>query len=215
MRFQLTLDSTVGRWEVRGSFFEQDSDGFLQTPPPVATTGGPIPENFWRDYFGVLIATIPLLDATASTNSVPGNIVALTAGHLVPLAIVALRYRPCAAHYVLWRRSHRQPRSQGHAHRHPPRCGSGARGHPRPRRRGQADRYGSQQSDYRPLQGGRLHHIGRTAFQQHRAVFDSSKGFTINIPSGGGITVPGPLGDILQVAGTRISAPTRSISSST
>jgi hypothetical protein len=36
-------------------------------------------------------------------------------------------------------------------------------------------------------------------------VFDSSKGYTLNVPSTGGISVPEPLGDILQVAGTRIA----------
>ncbi|WP_428411628.1 hypothetical protein [Pararhizobium sp.] len=205
MRFQLTLDSTVGRWEVRGSFFEQDSDGFLQTPPPVATTGGPIPENFWRDYFGVLIATIPLLDATASTNSVPGNIVALTAGHLVPLAIVALDivHVPRITFYGGEVIVSHDPKGTRIAILLDVEValvvtldlGGGAK---------------LIDTDPNNPITVRYKAVGFTTSDEPRfnnivPVFDSSKGFTINIPSGGGITVPGPLGDILQVAGTRIS----------
>ncbi|WP_412066278.1 cadherin-like beta sandwich domain-containing protein [Rhizobium sp. SYY.PMSO] len=205
MRFQLTLDSTVGRWEVRGSFFEQDSDGFLQTPPPVAVATGPVPENFWRDYFGVMIATIPLLDATASADTVPGNIVALAAGAALPLAVVALDivHVPRITFYG----------------------GEIIVGH---------DPNGTRVAVLLDVEvallvtldlGGstklidtdpnnpitvRYKAVGFATSDQPQfndivPVFDSSKGYTINIPSGGGITVPGPLGDILQVAGTRIA----------
>ena len=90
IRFQLTLDDTVGRWQVLASLFEQDSDGFLQTPPPAALAAGPVAENFWRDYFGLLIALAPLLDAVATSNTPAGDLVALSIGAGVPLAAAEL-----------------------------------------------------------------------------------------------------------------------------
>lgn len=205
MRIQLTLDDSIGRWQVLASLFENDSDGLLQTPPPTAIAAGTASESFWRDYFGVMIALTPLIDATASSNTVEGDLVALSVAATVPLAAVALdvvhvpRITLYGGELII---------------SHDP---NGTRG--------------ALLLDVEvalivvlDLGGGakiidtnpddpitvRYKAVGFTTSDDPQVrdlipVFDSSKGYTINIPSSGGLTVPAPLGDILQVAGTRIA----------
>lgn len=204
MRVQLTLDDTLGRWQALASFWEDDSDGFLQTPPPKTTAFRPAAENFWRDYLGIMIALAPLVDASASSSTVPGAVAALAIANGVPLAAIALDVV------------------------HVPRItlygGELVVG---------GDSAGTRAALLLDVEvalivvlklGGtklidtdpaapitiRYKAVGFATSDKPRLrdffpVFDSSKGYTVNIPSGGGIKVPAPLGDILQIAGTRIA----------
>lgn len=205
MRIQITLDDTVGRWQVLASLFENDSDGFLQTPPPVQIAGGTVPDNFWRDYFGVMIALVPLIDATASSNTVEGDLVALGVAATVPLAAVGLDIV------------------------HVPRItlygGELVVSHDPNGTRGALlldvevamvvvlDLGGSAKlidTDPQNPITVRYKAIGFATSNKPQVrdlvpVFDSSKGYSIKVPSSGGLKVPPPLGDILQVTATRIA----------
>jgi hypothetical protein len=204
MRMQLTLDDTVGRWQIVASLFEDDPDGFLQTPPPTAAGPGSSAEQFWRTYFGVLVTLTPLLDAIATANAVPGDVVALAVGAGVPLA---------AAGSGLVKVPRITCRGGEFRLTHDP---SGTRG---------ALLLDMEVALVISLQLGttklidtdpknpitvRYEAIGFASSDKPSLgdvipVFDSSKGYTINIPSGGGINVPQPLGDIIQVLDTRIA----------
>ncbi|KAA1176986.1 hypothetical protein FP026_25830 [Rhizobium tropici] len=204
IRLQLTLDDTVGRWQMLASLFEQDSDGFLQTPPPTALAAGPVADYFWRDYFGLLIALAPLLDAVATSNTPAGDLVALGIGASVPLAAAELdvvhvpRITLYGGELVV---------------AHDPNGTQGAL---------LLDvevalvvtlnLAGTQLIDTDPTNPITVRYkaVGfktsdKPQIRDVIPVFDSSKGFTINIPSTGGIRVPAPLGDILQVSGARIA----------
>lgn len=204
IRIQTSLDQTTDRWQIKASMFEQDGDGFLQTPPPTDVATGAVQQNYWRDYFGVLIAIAPLTDAIAASNSAPGTLVALSMQAAVPLWT--------AASGIV-----RVPRITFYGGEIVTNIQDG-----------QATGailldvevalvvsfgFGSTRLiDTDPLNPITVRYkaIGaktstRPQLRDLVPVFDSSKGYAINIPSTGGIRVPAPLGDILQVAGTRIS----------
>ena len=204
IRVQLTLDDTVDRWQVVASLFENDSDGFLQTPRPSSSDEGSAVEQYWRTWFGLLIALAPLTDAMAASNTPAGDAVALTVSVGVPFAALAL-------HVV-----------------HVPRItfygGEITVTH---------DESGTTAAllidvevalivvltigstkiiDTQPDNPITVRYkaVGfktsdKPQLRDLLPVFDSSKGYSIKIPSSGGIKVPDPLGDILQIAGTRIA----------
>lgn len=197
MRFQLSLDDTVGRWQLLLSLFENDKDGLLQTPPPSSPSGG---DNFWRDFFGLMIALAPLVDAGANAGTTEGAVIGLALGAGVPLAAAALGvvHVPRITLYGGELKVDDDPTGTAVAIlmdvevalivKLPPII------KPDPEN---------------PIIV-RYKAVGFTLSKQPGLrdllpVFDSSKGYTINIPSSGGISVPDPLGDILQVAGTRIA----------
>lgn len=204
VRIQITLDDTIGRWQVLASLFENDKDGFLQTPPPSSDHAGDESEQFWRTYFGVLIALAPLLDATASANTTPGDVTALAIGAGLPLLAAA-----SGDFHV--------PRITIYGGEltvtHDPGGVRGALLLDVEVKLLVSLALGSiKLIDTKPDSPITIRYkaIGFTTsdkpkFRDLIPVFDSSKGYTIDIPSGGGITVPDPLGDILQVAGTRIA----------
>jgi hypothetical protein len=204
IRVQLTLDDTVDRWQVVASLFEQDTDGFLQTPAPAAAGEGPDAEQYWRTFFGVLIALAPLTDALAASNTPAGDAVSLTVSVGVPFAALAL-------HVV-----------------HVPRItlygGELTVTHDAGGTRGTLlldvevalivtlDLGPTRIIDTDPANPITVRYkaVGfktsdKPQLRDLLPVFDSSKGYTINIPSTGGVKVPDPLGDILQIAGTRIA----------
>jgi hypothetical protein len=204
MRVQVTLDDTVDRWHVVASLFENDKDGFLQSPPPSATNQPTAVEQFWRDFFGTMIALTPLLDAVATPDSTAGSIVALAAGVAVPFAAVQTgvvhvpRITLYGGEFTL---SHDNAGTRGAL---------------------LLDVEvalvialvigGTTLIDTNPKNPITVRYkaIGFATSDQPNLshlvpVFDSSKGYTLNVPSTGGISVPEPLGDILQVAGTRIA----------
>jgi large repetitive protein len=204
MRVQLTLDDTVDRWQVVASLFEQDADGFLQTPAPSAAGEGSDAEQYWRTFFGILIALAPLTDALGASNTAAGDVVALVVSVAVPFAATSL-------HVV-----------------HVPRItlygGELTVTHDNSGTRGvllldvevalvvTLELGAAKLIDTDPKNPITVRYkavgFGTSDRPQARdllPVFDSSKGYTINIPSTGGIKVPDPLGDILQVAGTRIA----------
>lgn len=204
MRVQLTLDDTVDRWQVVASLFENDSDGFLQTPRPSAANEGSDAEQYWRTFFGVLIALAPLTDALAASNTPAGDAVALAVSAGVPFAALAL-------HVV-----------------HVPKItfygGELTVTHDESGTTGAllidvevalivVLKIGSTKIiDTKPDNPITVRYkaVGfktsdKPNLRDLVPVFDSSKGYTIKIPSSGGIQVPAPLGDILQVAGTRIA----------
>ena len=204
IRIQLTLDDTVGRWQVLASLFETDPDGFLQTPRPTTVAAGTASENYWRDFFGTMIAIAPLVDASGSSNTPAGDLAALTIAAGIPLAAVALDIV------------------------HVPRItlygGELTVGHDPTGTRGallldvevaliidlEIGGVVLIDTDPRNPITVRYKAVGFATSDEPQIrdlvpVFDSSKGYTINIPSSGGIRVPDPLGDIIQVAGTRIA----------
>lgn len=204
LRAQLTLDDTVDRWHVLISLFENDPDGFLQTPPP----SDPDPDHpalrYWRSFLGTMIAIVPLMDAAASSNTPTGDLVAIGISNVVPFAVVSLgivqvpRITLYGGEFTLAHDS------------------SGTRG---------ALLLDVEVALVVVLKIGdtkivdtkpnnpitvRYKAIGfRTSdkpqIRDLIPVFDSSKGYTLTVPSTGGIVVPAPLGDILQIAGTRIA----------
>ena len=204
IRVQVTLDDTVGRWHVLASLFENDVDGLLQTPPPTSTAAGTASESYWRDFFGTMIAIAPLIDASASSNTEAGDIAALAVAVVIPFSAVALDIV------------------------HVPRItmygGELTVSHDASGTRGallldvevalviSLELLGVTLIDTDPENPITVRYkaVGFTTSDRPQIrdlvpVFDSSKGYTIDIPSSGGIRVPDPLGDILQVAGTRIA----------
>jgi len=204
IRVQLTLDDTVDRWQVVASLFEEDADGFLQTPAPAAAGEGSDSEQYWRTFFGILIALAPLTDALAASNTPAGDAVSLTVSVAVPFGALAL-------HVV-----------------HVPRItlfgGELTITHDDAGTRGvllldvevalivTLELGGTKIIDTDPKNPITVRYkaVGfktsdKPQIRDLLPVFDSSKGYTINIPSTGGIKVPDPLGDILQIAGTRIA----------
>lgn len=203
IRVLLTLDDTVGRWTAIASMFENDRDGFLQTPHPASSAAPTDEEAFWRTYFGVLLALAPLLDATASSNTDAGTVTALAIGVGVPFLAASTdvvsvpRITMYGGELII---SH--------------------------------DTDGTVMALLLDVEvalivkleiGGatlidtqpdnpitvRYKAVGFKTSDEPQLrdivpVFDSSKGYEISVPSTGGIRVPAPLGDILQVAGTRI-----------
>ncbi|MEU6076034.1 hypothetical protein [Micromonospora sp. NPDC047074] len=198
MRFQLTLDDTVGRWQLLLSLFENDKDGFLQTPPPTAPT--PPPDNFLRDFFGLMIALAPLVDASANAGTTEGAVIGLALGAGLPLAAAALGvvHVPRITLYGGELKVDDDPTGTSAALLMdvevaiivalPPIIDTDPK-NPITVRYKAVGFALSKQPGLRDL----------------LPVFDSSKGYTINVPSSGGIRVPDPLGDIIQVAGTRIA----------
>jgi hypothetical protein len=204
LRAQLTLDDTVDRWHVLISLFENDPDGFLQTPPP----SDPNPDHpalqYWRSFLGTLIAITPLVDASAAANTPAGDLVALGISHAVPFAVVTLgivkvpRITLYGGEFTL---SHDSSGTRGAllldvevALVVVVKIGN------------------TKIVDTKPNNPITVRYkaIGFRISDDPQIrdlvpVFDSSKGYTINVPSTGGIVVPDPLGDILQIAGTRIA----------
>jgi large repetitive protein len=204
IRVQVTLDDTVNRWQVLASLFEQDTDGFLQSPAPSAANGGPDAEQWWRGFVGLLIALAPLTDALAASGSVAGEAVALAVQVGVPFAAMKLDIAAV-------------PRITIYG-------GELTVTHDDAGTRVvllldvevalviSLDIGGTTIIDTDPKNPITVRYkaVGyATSSTPHLRdllpVFDSSKGYTIKIPSTGGIKVPAPLGDILQVAGTRIA----------
>ena len=199
LRAQLTLDDTVDRWQLLLSLFETDPDGFLQSPRPGAGPGSEAQQN-WRTFFGALVALTPLLDAAASAHTPAGDLAALTIGVAVPLAVtgthivsvpritlyggeVVVAQDPAGLRIaVLF------DLEVALAINFPPLLESEPDNPVTVRYRaiGFATSDTPQVRDLVP-------------------VFDSSRGYSIDIPSTGGVRVPGALGDILQVAGARIA----------
>ncbi|ANP51088.1 hypothetical protein J2Z21_009671 [Streptomyces griseochromogenes] len=204
IRVQLTLDDTVDRWQVVAGLFEDDKDGFLQTPPPTAASEGADAERFWRSFFGMLIALAPLTDALAASNTPAGDVVALTVSAGIPFA--ALKLKAVSV-----------PRITLYG-------GELTVVHDAAGTRGVLlldvevalvivlDLSGTKIIDTDPKSPVTVRYkavgfktSGQPQLRDLLPVFDSSKGYTVNIPSTGGIKVPAPLGDILQVAGARIA----------
>jgi hypothetical protein len=204
IRVQVTLDDTVDRWQVVASLFEQDPDGFLQTPAPTASGEGTTAEQWWRSFLGLLIALAPLTDAMAASNTPAGDAVSLTVSVGVPLLAVGTDVV------------------------HVPRVtlfgGELTVVHDESGTRGvllfdvevalviSLEVLGQTLIDTDPKNpiSVRYKAVGFKTSDEPQLrdllpVFDSSKGYTIKIPSSGGIHVPAPLGDIIQVAGTRIA----------
>jgi hypothetical protein len=204
IRVQVTLDDTVDRWQVVASLFEEDADGFLQTPRPTAAGEGTSAEQWWRSFFGLLIALAPLTDAMAASDTAAGDVVSLTVSVLIPLTAVELDIV------------------------HVPRItlygGVLTVTHDESGTRGvllfdvevalivSLEVLGTTLIDTDPKNPitVRYRAVGfktsdKPQIRDLLPVFDSSKGYNINIPSTGGIRVPDPLGDILQIAGTRIA----------
>ncbi|WP_211231849.1 hypothetical protein [Amycolatopsis balhimycina] len=204
IRVQLTLDDTVDRWQVVAGLFEEDADGFLQTPAPSAADEGSPVEQYWRTFFGILIVLAPLTDALGASNTAAGDVVALSVSVAVPFAATSL-------HIV-----------------HVPRItlygGELTVTHDESGTRGvllldvevalvvtlELGATKIIDTDPRNPITVRYKAVGFGTSDRPQArdllpVFDSAKGYTINIPSTGGIKVPDPLGDILQIAGTRIA----------
>ncbi|OCB55639.1 hypothetical protein A5722_16965 [Mycobacterium vulneris] len=204
MRVQLTLDDTVDRWQVVASLFEQDTDGFLQTPAPSAVGLGSPSEQYWRSFFGILIALAPLTDALGASNTPAGDVVSLAVSVAVPFAALELGIVSV-------------PRITLYG-------GELTVTHDDAGTRGvllldvevaliiSLELGATKIIDTDPKNPITVRYkavgFGTSDQPQLRdllPVFDSSKGYTINIPSTGGVKVPDPLGDILQIAGTRIA----------
>ncbi len=204
IRVQVTLDDTVDRWQVVASLFEKDPDGFLQTPPPTAVAAGTAAESWWRSFFGLLIALAPLTDAVASSDTPAGDVASLIVSVGVPLLAVETDVV------------------------HVPRItlfgGELTVVHDESGTRAvllfdvevalivSLEVLGQTLIDTDPKNpiSVRYKAVGFKTSDEPQVrdllpVFDSSKGYTIKIPSSGGIHVPDPLGDIIQVAGTRIA----------
>jgi hypothetical protein len=204
MRLQLTLDDTVGRWQLIASLFENDKDGFLQSPPPTADDEGTALEQALRTYFGVLVALAPLLDQMAAANTIPGSIVTIETEVAVPLLAVqtGVVHVPRITLYGgEFRLTHDNLGTRGALLLDVEvaliiSLGIG----------------GAKLIDTDPKNPIKVRYraVGFATSNEPKLgdlvpVFDSSKGYTIDIPSGGGVHVPGPLGDILQVTGARIA----------
>ena len=204
IRVQVTLDDTVDRWQVVASLFEQDPDGFLQSPPPTAVAAGTAAESWWRSFFGLLIALAPLTDAVASSNTTAGDVASLSVSVGVPLLAVATDVVQVPRITLFG--------------------GELTVVHDEAGTRAvllfdvevalivSLEVLGHTLVDTDPKNpiSVRYKAVGfktsdRPQVRDLLPVFDSSKGYTINIPSSGGIHVPDPLGDIIQVAGTRIA----------
>jgi hypothetical protein len=204
LRLQLTLDDTVGRWQVVVSLFELDEDGFLQTPPPTSDAAATDAEQFWRTFFGTMVALAPLLDPSAGASTTPGDLATLAIGAGVPLVAAGsgIVTVPRITVYGGELTITSEP--------------AGTRGALL------LDvevalvivlRLGAARlidTDPRNPITVRYKAVGfrtsdRPGLRDIMPVFDSSKGYAIDIPSGGGVNVPAPLGDILQVSGARIS----------